>query len=244
MSDTAPAVAAPGAAQAPAQSAPEGMGESQAAALKWVGENRAAFAADMNNLALQRQHREALAHAFHGGPLPAFLAPADAKPAELDTRPHDSLRDVFEEIAKPASELQIKAAVDNAVVQGVDRGLASQVAGLCSDLGLAEGHTRTVLDRVRAHYGATFESGPAKGFEILTEHEAPEWVAEASKAFGSSAKLAEVSIRAREFLQSRGLLEKYDQAGLTNSTLAFDPKLLRTLATAADRAGVPCGSQK
>ncbi|MGQ0511428.1 MAG: hypothetical protein ACT4P9_12525 [Betaproteobacteria bacterium] len=248
MSDSAPeAGATPPSAQPGAvsfQSDTAGMSDSQRAAMAFVDANRGE-AINSNDVFLSRRISEALDHAYRNGPAPGFLPqPDSARAAQADaTRPHDSLRDVFEAAAQPASEQQIGAAVDSAVVQGVNRELAERAAGICADLALSEGATRTILDRVRAHHGSSFEAGPDSDIAILTDAETQEHIAEASRLYGGTEKLEAASRQAREYLRARGVLDKFDKAGITRSSLAFDPKLLSALCAAADRAGIPRGGK-
>ncbi len=94
------------------------------------------------------------------------------------------------------------------------------------------------MDRVRAHVGATYEYPAESQLVPLSEAEPREYIETASRSVGGK-KLVELSQRAREFLAARGVLDEFDKNGLTMTTLAFDPKLLHTLAMAADMAGVP-----
>lgn len=180
--------------------------------------------------------------AFGYGEKPADFMPMP-DPKLNDTRPHDSERDFFEALAQPASAQQIKGAVDNAVGQGVNRQLAERAAAVCAELQLSEGHAKTLLDRVRAHHGAAADFGPDSEIRLLADSEVDEYSEEASRLLGSSLKLEELSLRARDFLAHRGVLEKFDSLGLTRSSLAFDPKLLHTLAMAADMAGIRRGKR-
>lgn len=235
---------APGATVAEGSAQPAELGAEQQAALKEIDRMRGEYGNTPSDKrdALTQKISKLQRFAFGHGDKPADFMPGDPPPPDL--REHDSLRDTFEQMAQPASEQQTKAAVNNAVIQGVDRALAQKAADVCTVLGLSEGLTRNVLDRVRAHHGATHGHSSEADVAILADHEMPEYVNEAARFFGSSQKLKEVSVRAREFLQSRGLLEKFDKSGLTRSTLAFDPKLLHTLAQAAERAGVPRGGKQ
>ena len=168
--------------------------------------------------------------------------PADFMPEQKqapDTRAHNPMLELDQQMVTPASTPQLEQAVKNAVVQGVDRGLAQQVAQGCGELGLCESHTRTILAAVRAHHGADHEFTADSGLRPLSESEIPEWHAEASRLAGGNEKFAALTERARAFLAHRGVLEEFDRRGYTSTSLAFDPSVLITLAAAADAAQLP-----
>ena len=228
-------------AAAPYVSDTTGMTPTQAEAMRFVDAHRAELLRGTSNATLLAQNREALSHALADGPVPDFIARASGQDT---TRPADSQRDAFEAAAAPATEQQRDALVDRAVLLGVARPLAQEAGRIAGELGLSEGHTKTLLDRVQRHHGADFDGAAEGSLRVLSrEDEIAEYHAEASRSFGSTEKFAEVSARAREFLAARGVLEKFDKAGLTGSTLAYDPRVLIALCAAADAAGVPRGGK-
>lgn len=238
---SAPEVPGATSTEASAQSAE--MGADQQAALKEVARLRGEYGkAPYEGRDALAQRMAALSKfAFGHGEKPKDFLPGDPPP--LDLRPHDPLRNTFETVAQPATELQTKGAVSLAVLQGVNRELAEGIGGLCAELQLSESHTKAVLDRVRAHAGADYEFAAANDIDVLADHEIGEWYREASRILGSAEKLHSMRERARAFVKSRGLAEKYEKMNFWRSTLSFDPKLLHTLTVAANRAGVPNGSK-
>ena len=175
--------------------------------------------------------------AFGHGEKPAGFMPESAKAPDL--REHDSLRTMFEDLAKPTTDEVVKGVIDKVVVQGVNRALAEEVAHTCVDLGMSEPHTRAILDCVREHHGATPHGGPDTDFKLVREDEVEELMSKAGQAFGGTDKFEAASERAREFLKAKGVLDEFDRLGLTRSTLAFDARLIHTLNAAADAVGIP-----
>jgi hypothetical protein len=233
---------APASAPAPIQeSAPQPMGSEQQAALQEIGKLRASYGSTPSDQrdTLTQRIVELQRWAFGTGSKPAWYGPQTPDPKLTDMRPHDSLRDAFEAMAQPAPPEVLKFAVHDAVIKGVDRQLAQQVADTCGDLGLSTSALKDVMARVRAHHGAEHDHGPDTGLRVLDEAEAGAFIEEASRIVGSTEKFQALSQRARDFLQHKGVLAEFDRLGLTSTSLAFDPKLLLTLAHAADAAGLP-----
>jgi hypothetical protein len=175
-------------------------------------------------------------HGFHGGESPE---PKATDPKLHDMRPHDSLRDAFEAMQKPATPEILKAAVDDIVIKGVDRQLAQQATDVAAELGLSASALKSVLGRIHVHHGARHDRGPDTGLYAIEEAEVPEWAAEAARIAGSTEKFHDLTERARDFLQSKNLLTQFDKLGLTSTSLAFDVQLLQVLCAAADAAGLP-----
>lgn len=239
-----PAAPAAPAAPAPQHDAqPAEMTADQQAGVARIGE----LMREAGDPALEHGKRDALnkkivelqRHVFNGDKKPAWYGEQKPDPRLTDQRPHDPMRELDRAMATPASAQQVDQAVRNAVVQGVDRNLAQTVAQAGAELGLCESHVRGILDVVRAHHGRDHEYGADSDLRPLSEREVPEWLHEGQRLAGGAEKFATLTQRARDFLEHKGVLAKFDQAGLTNSTLAFDPRLLIVLASAADAAGLP-----
>jgi hypothetical protein len=220
------------------------MGADQQAALKEVDRLRGEYGktpSGERDAVMQRMSK--LSRFAHGiGEKPFDFLPGDPPPPDM--REHDSLRSEFEKELQPATELQTKALVNGAVIQGLDRGLAQNTADICAALDLGEVQTKIMLDRVQRHHGANHEFSADKDIRALDEAGIAEYVGEASKRFGSYEKFQAVSERARDFLAHKGALALLDKHAITRSTLSFDPFLLTLLASAADAAGVPKRGRK
>lgn len=233
---------APAAASAPQHNAAGEMSAEQQAGIAHINTLRAQAV----DPALTREQREAVnqkiaqmqSHVFNGAPRPAWYGEQKPDPKQTDMRPNDPTRDAFEAAHAPATGEILKFAVDSAVVQGVDRQMAQQVVDMCGELELSGGAVKDILSRVRAHHGAELDRAPDTKLHVLAADERAEYEAVASKMLGSTERFNTLTERARAFLAHKGVLERFDRLGLTNSSLAYDPKLLLVLSYAADAAGL------
>jgi len=161
-----------------------------------------------------------------------------AKPE--DHREHDSLRSKLEDELTPINQQVSDRLLARAKVQGVAPNVAEAGIEICRELGLDEAASSTLMARVAKH--STDEKN-SQGFVPLDEAERAEFVDASARALGGLDKLEALSARARQFLEYKGVLAEYDKAGLTNSSLAYDPRVLLAMAFSADRAGLPKGKK-
>lgn len=232
---------APAPTSAPAHvSDVSGMSESQVAAMRFVDANRAAIARDpagYETLKLRTQTREALAHAIHGEPAPAWLAQTTpeqaAAAAEAGARPvdPDSVPE-FGKLYQPMNETEAAQVRTAAVIYGVPPAEAKTLAQFCMDAKIPATQADGIAKRV-AHHLAEGGSAP------LSPEERAEFYQEAARSFGSEEKFLAVNAKARAYIESLppAVVQLVDEK-LANTSIVYDPRVLIALAALADARGV------
>jgi hypothetical protein len=220
-------------AAAPAQTGPafvsptDGMSTSQAAAMKWVDANRAALARDPNNIYLVRQNRAALDHALRGGPPPDWLpvdasqgTKADAKPsaAPVDPDSVNGFAHVADEM-RPEELAHYRAA-------GVNLGLHPEVSEVMSTLAADFKMPRAIANDLQIVASTHFKGHDA--IPVLDDAGQAEMYQAAVDKYGEDV-ISDLTAQARQVLAEKGLLQKFDDLGLTKSSMAFDRRALRAL---------------
>jgi hypothetical protein len=248
MSETTVAVSAPGlpgatvietgindGAAAPAPTGPafvsptDGMSTSQAAAMRWVDTNRSALARDPNNIYLVRQNRAALDHALRGGPPPDWLpadasqgAKADAKPSAAKVDPDSS---GFAHVADEMRPEELAHYRTAGVNLGLHPAVSETMAHLAGEYKIPRAAANDLQTVAVQHLGGAdaFDSIP-----VLDDAQQAEMYAAAVEKYGEDV-ITDLSAQARQVLADKGLLEHFDNLGLTKSSMAFDRRALRAL---------------
>lgn len=230
-----------GAAKAPAPgpafvSDTAGMSDSQAAAIRWVDANRAALAANTSNLLLQRQNKAALAHVFHGGPVPDFLPKSteqQAQDAERNAREADSDRDAMEAAAAPMQAEEREHVATHGRIAGLPAEIAGEVADFAAKAELPVSLAKQVTERVAQH-----ERGGWGLAAALSAEDHAELRAECSRRFGGEEKMLTEAGLAHAYLKHIGLAHWADRRA---GSLQYDPPTILALAFKARQLGLRAG---
>jgi hypothetical protein len=213
-----------------------GMSESQAAALRFVDQHRAA-AMNGSDAIIQRQVNKALDHAFRNGPAPDFIAARDqarTDAAANDRRPVSESTDDIQVGAEfdPMSTAEAERIRHNAVLSGVTPADAATFAEFAVAAELPKIHADIIGKRL-AHHASNGD-----GNLTLTESEHQDFYNEAARSFGSVEKLHEVNARARAYIESIPGLANQVDTKFANSSVLYDPRVLLSLAHLADVKGL------
>jgi len=211
----------------------DGMTESQAAAMRWVDANRATLAKDPNNPWLQRQYRQAVQHALHGAPPPDWLpveASQDAGAAKPDAAPAVASKaepdaSGFAHVADVMDPQELAHYRNAGVNLGLHPTVSDTMATLAADFQIPRAVANDLQTVAVQHFG-----GPdaLDSIPVLDDAGLAEMQAAAVEKYGEDV-ISELSIKARQVLADKGLLQKFDDLGLTRSSLAFDRRALRAL---------------
>jgi hypothetical protein len=225
--------------QAPASTTPaftsptDGMSASQAAAMRFVDSTRAALARDLNNQVLAKQHRAALDHAVRGGPKPDFIAvdseaAAAANPTQTSSEPADMTgEDVsgFAHLADTMAPEEIAQYRAVGVNLGLHPAVSETMATMAAEFGIPRAIANDIQQVAVGHFGGPDASD---SIPVLDEAALAEMQAGAVAKYGAEV-IADLTTQARQVLADKGLLQKFDELGLTNSSMAFDRRTLRSI---------------
>lgn len=205
----------------------DGMTESQAAAMRWVDANRATLAKDPDNAWLQRQYRQAVQHALHGAPPPDWLpVGADGPQPAESSEATPATNDIH---AQPHSPEQLAQFRVDAINRGLNPAVADVLATMASDCAVPAPVANDIKAVALAHYGPDGRMAGVDSIPVLDDEGLAEMYAAAVDKYGEET-FTDLTAAARETLQRKGLLAKFDELGFTRSTLAFDRRVLRALA--------------
>lgn len=220
------APSAPAAGAAPYVSDTSGMSASQAAAMRYVDITRAAVAKDPtghSTFTLRQQHREALAHAFHGEAAPAWLQTGEQKSAEqvaAGMRESEPLGEALAPAWAPASDSELDSVRHGATLNGMASEVADAFVTVAKAMQLPASHARNIAGRIAIHHR---ELG---GDLQLSDDERADYLEQATHALGGVERATEVVESAMAYLDSVGMLKQ-----LENTSLIYDPAILITLAS-------------
>lgn len=208
----------------------EGMSESQAAAMRWVDANRATLAKDPNNAWLQRQYRQAVQHALHGAPPPDWLPVEAGDAAKPAAAPAEGKTDAdaesgFARVADAMDPQELAHYRNAGVNLGLHPAVSDTMATLAAEFKIPRAVANDLQTVAVQHFG-----GPdaLDSIPVLDDAGLMDMQAKAVAKYGE-AEITELSVKARQVLADKGLLQKFDDLGLTKSSLAFDRRALRAL---------------
>ena len=200
-----------------------GMSETQAAASKWMDEHRIEYMQNPGNTALARQWHDHAAILNGESPDPSAHS-------TIDENDPLGVADAFKPMAEGDAE---KLTLFGQINAGLEPEQAKTLTDVAVSMKLPETVAQTLLSRVGHHQN--FDGG----FGELTAEQHEELAHEMVAAFGGSEEKArETAALARRYCEHVGgadLLRDIDAIG---GTLAYDPKILLSLAGLARAAGL------
>lgn len=206
-----------------------GMSPSQVAAMRYVDSNRAAAARDLGNQALHKAMAQAADHALNGGPQPSFIVvDPNAAPEAVGSKSAAMDPDSVPEFAHLAEAMRPEELAHYRTA-GVNLGLhpavSETMAMLAGDFKIPRAVANDLQTVAVKHFGGpeALESIP-----VLDDAGLAELQAAAVAKYGEDA-ISDLSAQARQVLADKGLLQQFDDLGLTRSSLAFDRRALRAL---------------
>lgn len=229
----APGNEAPQGGHVEAQAAP--MGEAQAAAVAHLAELRTQAASELDSGkrdVLMKQLSELSRHAFLGEKSPSWYGQATPDPRLSDTSEYDPMSSLNAPLSEKMSSDQLAQIRSGGTIRGLHPTTSAAVAEFVSEMAMPKIIADQVLNSALKHFGLMHDSPAltsAEAFRPLNAAEAKDFYTEASRLCGGSEKLEALSKEVRELLQAKGLLSELDRRGLTNSSLAYDPRFLGTL---------------
>jgi len=198
--------------------------------MRWVDANRATLAKDPNNPWLVRQNRAALDHALRGGPPPDWLpveASQDAGAAKPDAAPAEAEPDAsgFAHVVDAMDPQELAHYRNAGVNLGLHPAVSDTMATLAADFQIPRAVANDLQTVAVQHFG-----GPdaLDSIPVLDDAGLAEMQAAAVEKYGEDV-ISDLSAKARQVLADKGLLQKFDDLGLTRSSLAFDRRALRAL---------------
>lgn len=206
-----------------------GMDSPHAAAAKWQDAKRSELAAGSSDQRLLRENRQIMEFLSGKADAPDWLA-AEQGQAQTEAGKQGQAQTEHPPGYEPAGDAQLSAVRTHAVNLGVPPEMADELTAFAKAAALPEIQAGVLAKRLAHHIQ---ESGSAD--LTLGPLEQQELIDEAVRSFGGRDKLADVSNRARAYLQSVSPeLVKLVDTKLANSSIVLDPRVLLALAQLHD----------
>ena len=208
-----------------------GMSDSQAASARWIDSHKVEIARGTSNFTLLRQYREAAQHAFGNDVAPDWLPVEAGQGPEADAKPGSAAPVDPESVsgfAHVADAMQPEELAHYRAA-GVNLGLHPAVSETMAHLASEYKIPRPVANDLQAVAAQHF--GGADAFDVipvLDDAGLAEMQAAAVAKYGEDV-ITDLSTQARQVLADKGLLQQFDDLGLTKSSMAFDRRALRAL---------------